>query len=493
MNVCLATVHTRPAFIPLALLYLKAVLVEHRGLPRQDVSVLEFPPDAQADIVLERILSTSPDIVGLSCYVWNITLLMEVARRLKAERPGVPIVIGGPEVGPLGREVLSRYPAIDVVVRSEGEVPFGEIIERLAAMGAGFRGPLPLDDVPGIVFRRDSVIVETGEAPILRDLDVLPSPHLGGYVDASRARIVCIETQRGCVFRCNFCFYNKDLSIRNRRFDLERVKQEILFWLDRDVLEIYLMDPVFNLNAARTKELCAFIAAHNTKRVAFHAEIWAEFVDEEMARLFKAANITFLEVGLQSTDDSALATVERRLKLHKFLDGIDNLKRQQLPFELQLIFGLPGETRESFRTSLNFAARLEPTWLSVFPLMVLPGTELWHKAGPLKLEFDPAPPYVIRSHLSMTRDDVAYGLRVSDAMLRLDRSRAIQVFSREPGVTMADLVDDWLHWQEAQADAESDDALATFVEHVCAKRGVPPEFYRAMASIELSSAPSAAG
>jgi radical SAM superfamily enzyme YgiQ (UPF0313 family) len=485
MNVCLATVHTRPAFIPLALLYLQAVLVEHRGLPRDDVSVLEFPPDAQADTVLERILSTNPDIVGLSCYVWNITLLMEVARRLKAERPAVPIVIGGPEVGPLGREVLTRYPAIDVVVRSEGEVPFGDIVERL-------RGGRSIDDVPGIVVRRDGAIVESMEAPILRDLDVLPSPHLGGYVDASRARIVCIETQRGCVFRCNFCFYNKDLSIRNRRFDLERVKQEILYWLDRDVLEIYLMDPVFNLNAARTKELCAFIAEHNTKRVAFHAEIWAEFVDEEMARLFKAANITFLEVGLQSTDDSALATVERRLKLNKFLDGIDHLKREQLPFELQLIFGLPGETRESFRTSLNFAARLEPTWLSVFPLMVLPGTELWHKAGPLKLEFDPAPPYVVRSHLSMTRDDVAYGLRVSDAMLRLDRSRAIQVFSREPGVTMADLVDDWLEWQEGQEVPDAADAVAAFVEHACAKRDVPPDFYRAMASIERSSAPSSA-
>lgn len=81
-------------------------------------------------------------------------------------------------------------------------------------------------------------------------------PHAPAYA-TSEKKIVCVETQRGCVFRCNFCFYNKDLSIRNRRFDIERVKREILFWLDRDVIELYLMDPVFNLNAERAKDICA--------------------------------------------------------------------------------------------------------------------------------------------------------------------------------------------------------------------------------------------
>src|SRR5205823_654325 len=109
-------------------------------------------------------------------------------------------------------------------------------------------------------------------------------------------------------------------------------------WLQRDVGELYLMDPVFNLNAARAKEICRFIAEHNSRRIGVHAEIWAEFVDDELARLMHDANFRFLEVGLQSTDTTALATVERRLKLERFLEGIDHLKRQKLDFELQLIF-----------------------------------------------------------------------------------------------------------------------------------------------------------
>src|SRR6185503_8948584 len=155
---------------------------------------------------------------------------------------------------------------------------------------------------------------ETADAPIVSDLNELASPHLTLDTDLT-GRSVCIETQRGCVFRCNFCFYNKDLSIRNRRFDLDRVTREILYWLDKDVASIYLMDPVFNLNAQRTKKILRFIAEHNRRGTTFHSEIWAEFVDAEMARLFRDANFRFLEVGLQSVDDTALATAERRLRM----------------------------------------------------------------------------------------------------------------------------------------------------------------------------------
>lgn len=484
MKVSLATIHCRATFIPLSLLYLKACLVERHGHARDQVDILEFPPGVDADTVVARLLATEPDVVGFSCYVWNVTTLMEAAKRLKARRPGVRIVLGGPEVGPVGESVLARYPDVDVVVASEGEGPFPEILAK-------WQHGESLDQVPGLFFRSNSAIVRTGEAPIQKELDELPSPHLGDYLEHSQQRVICIETQRGCVFRCNFCFYNKDLSIRNRRFDLDRVKQEILYWLGRNVEEIYLMDPVFNLNAARTKEICRFIAEHNTRRVPIHAEIWAEFVDEEAARLFRDANITFLEVGLQTTDDSALATVERRLKITKFTEGIGHLKAQGLPFELQLIYGLPGETRSTFRKSLNFAASLEPVYLAVFPLMVLPGTELWNKAEVLKIAFDDTPPYFVRSHMTMDTEDLAYGFRVSDAVKNLQTARSIQLLCREPGVTMADLVDDWIAWNETAGGSADDGtalALAGFVKHVCEKRGIPPDFYLAIAGLEFREA-----
>ena len=349
LTICLATQHADAAFTPLALLYLKAYLVERLGPGAGEVVILEFPADTASNAIAEAILASAPDVVGLSCYVWNVRTLAAACREIKARRPETRLVLGGPEVGPVAAAVLRTCASADVVVRGEGERPFAELIARWTSGGR-------IDEVAGITFRCGSAIRDTPDAPILADLNELPSPHLT-LTEGFDRRVICLETQRGCVFRCNFCFYNKDLSIRNRRFELGRVEQELRHWLGRDVDEIYLMDPIFNLNAARAKAICRFIAAHNPRRIAIHAEVWAEFIDAELAQLMRAANFQFVEVGLQSTDDTALATVERRLRLQQFVDGVAHLQRSGVPWELQLIFGLPGDTRESFRKSLNFASR----------------------------------------------------------------------------------------------------------------------------------------
>ncbi len=495
MKICLATIHADPEFTPLALLYLKAYLVENRTLVAEDVQILEFKRSDSPEEIARRVLQGAPEIVGLSCYVWNIKALTAAARRIKELRPEVLIVLGGPEVGPVARSVLERHPHIDCIVKSEGELVFAQIV-------AAWKGGGDIATVKGISFRRENLVFDTEDAPILHDLNELapPTRTLGGD---TKGRVICIETQRGCVFRCNFCFYNKDLSIRNRRFDLDRVKEEILYWLQQDISQIYLMDPVFNLNAARAKDICRFVAEHNQRRVPFHTEVWAEFIDEEMARLMHAANFDFLEVGLQTTDVNVLATVERRLKLARFLEGIGHLKRFRIPFELQLIYGLPGETRTTFRTSLNFAASLQAPDLAVFPLMVLPGTELRRKAKALKIEFDPEPPYYIQSHYSMTGEDIAYGLKVAEAVSRVGDAWTIRLLGREVGVTFADVIDEWIEWtggvpagpsvhEEVRDRSKLDQSIRQFIPHFCARKQIPQKFYEASSAIEFRARTRAA-
>ena len=468
VKICLATAHCKPAFIPLALLYLRACLVEQQSMADEDVTILEFGPDDSADQISDAVVAAGADVIAFSCYVWNIRALTGAAARIKVRQPTALIVLGGPEVGPVASSTLADHPSIDVVIKSEGEVPFRQIVERR-------QSGRDLGDVPGVCFRRDGHVVDTGEAPILRDLNQLASPHTERFATTER-RVICIETQRGCVFRCNFCFYNKDLSIRNRRFDLGRVKREIGFWLERDVEELYLMDPVFNLNAERAKEICRFLATHNRRRIPVHTEVWAEFIDDELASLMRDAHFSYIEVGLQTTDDNVLATVERRLRLQKFLDGIASLKKYGLPFEVQLIYGLPGDTRERFRKSLNFAAALDPSHLSVFRLMVLPGTELWRKAASLDLEYDSDPPYYVRSHFSMAQADIRYGSEIKKALDWLESFRTIRVLRRERGVSYTDIIDAWM--------GSPPESLAAFVDDFCAKKAIPPDFYRASASLE---------
>lgn len=477
MRISLGTIHALSPFTPLALMYLKAYLVDRDGWNADDVSIVEFPPGAAASDVAAALLANDPAIVGLSCYIWNIVTLREVCAILRAARPGIVIVLGGPEVGPVGDRVLASLPA-DVVVKSEGEVAFGLI-------AAAIRSQHALTGIPGLWVRDGARIIDTGDAPILMDLNTLPSPHQPAFAPPGR-RIVSIETQRGCVFRCNFCFYNKDLSIRNRRFDLDRVKREILFWLDRDVKQIYLMDPVFNLKAARAKEICRFIAEHNAARVLFRAEVWAEFIDEELASLMRAANLGFVEVGLQTTDESALAAVERRLRMEPFIAGLRHLKAHGIDYELQLIFGLPGETVASFRRSLDFAAALDPPVLAVFPLMILPGTELWRKADAIGLTYDPNPPYLVRSHPDMSEEEIAAGVALVKAVDEIGDARSVRLLCREPEVRLSDVADAWTARATAAGAPESPGARARgAIRDVCASRGIPPAFYDAFALREF--------
>jgi hypothetical protein len=242
------------------------------------------------------------------------------------------------------------------------------------------------------------------------------------------------------------------------------------------------MDPVFNLYAERCKEICRFIAAHNHRRIRFHTEVWAEFIDDELARLMHAANFTFVEVGLQTTDTDVLATVERRLTLEKFLNGIAALKTHGIAFELQLIYGLPGETHETFLKSLAFAISLDPPELAVFLLMVLPGTELWRKAGAMGLEYDPTPPYYVRSHYSMNPGQIAYGRKVVEALRVWGNSRVMRFLSREQGVTFLDILESWIRW-----DAED---VGPFLSRFCHERNIPAAFYEQFAAREFK-APSA--
>src|SRR5262245_31336917 len=129
MNITLATAHLKPQFTPLALLYLKAYLVESVGYEFDDITIREFSGDVQPEAVANQILAGQPAVVGLSCYIWNVKTLMAAAQRIKQATPDTKIVLGGPEVGPLATSVLREHAYVDIVVKSEGEIPFSEIVK----------------------------------------------------------------------------------------------------------------------------------------------------------------------------------------------------------------------------------------------------------------------------------------------------------------------------------------------------------------------------
>ena len=169
-------------------------------------------------------------------------------------------------------------------------------------------------------------------------------------------------------------------------------------------------------------------------------------------RLFHEANFRSLG-GIADDQRARTAITKRPLKLDRFVRGVAHLQRFNLTIELQLIYGLPGETLASFRQSLNFAASLDPASLVVYPLLVLPGTELRKKATELNLDFDPCPPYHARSHFSMSRADLDYGRKIAEAVRAVGNTRTIRILGKEEGLTFANVIDAWIAW-EGDRDGE---------------------------------------
>jgi radical SAM superfamily enzyme YgiQ (UPF0313 family) len=130
MRICLTTLHAGRHFPPLSLLYIKAYLVQQHGSAYGDTPILEFYEDSPLDDIVTRILDLEPDVLGVACYVWNIKKMLAATRLAKTLRPGLKIVLGGPEVGPIAQDVLDRQPHVDAIVVSEGEIPFAQLIAK---------------------------------------------------------------------------------------------------------------------------------------------------------------------------------------------------------------------------------------------------------------------------------------------------------------------------------------------------------------------------
>ncbi|MCK9594806.1 MAG: radical SAM protein [Candidatus Omnitrophica bacterium] len=435
-GIVLVGLNRNTVYTPLALLYCRACLTEDKKLSsRVRVDIREYELEDSEEYILWDLAKFAPGIVGFSCYLWNIKKVLKLSRMLRKAMPGIKIVLGGPEVSPLAKGILKDNPCVDLVVRGEGEFAFTDIA-RAYLTGKGLSG------VKGITFRKGKKVFENPGHPFIADLDSIPSAYLNsGYELANRE--VCLETQRGCVFGCWFCYYNKGCA-NWRVFSLKRVKKELLFLLSQDQAEIYLMDPVFNIDIKRAKEICRFIIEHNKKRIPFHTEIQAELVDAELAALLKKACVRYIEVGLQSDDDKVLKNVRRAFNREKFIKGFSLLKSNGLVVELQLILGLPGDCLETFFRSLKFALELDPPVLSVFKLQVLPGTMIRERARSLGIEYEAEPPYEFIQSRTMPFKDSILAQKAVNSVSLFRRNKAALRLCKQKGIDMVQLIRLWL-------------------------------------------------
>jgi len=299
---------------------------------------------------------------------------IRLARAIKEANPNIKICFVGPHVTVLPEKSLRECTAIDFVARKEFDYTVVEY-----AQGK------PLDEILGISFLEDGKIVHTADRPQIQDLDALP--HVTDVykrdLDVTRYNVpfllhpyVSLYSTRGCPAQCTFCLWPQTLSghpWRKRSTDdvaseMAKVKQ---YW--PDVKEFFFDDDTFNIQKARTIELCAKLKPLGltwscTSRVT---------TDYETLKAMKEAGCRLLIVGYESGDPQILKNIKKGATVERARQFTKDCHKLGLVVHGDFILGLPGETRESIRNTINFAKELDVETIQVSVAHAYPGTELY--------------------------------------------------------------------------------------------------------------------
>ena len=330
--------------------------------------------------LLQQIVEKKPDIIGFTLFNWNIDRSIYLAKKIKEEY-GPRIVFGGPEVTP--DNTLLNTGIADFLVFGEGESVFIRIIENENTWGEN-----------------------TGGAPSEEIFRSAPSPYLAGLLEPEIDRIMYIETQRGCPFRCGFCYYNKSMN-RVTYANEEPLLDGVRWAVEHNIDELCFLDPSLNTRPDFKSLLKKIAAVNHKKQITLTGEIRSESIDGETADLFVSAGFSMFEIGLQSINLKALQIMNRPTDLSRFLHGTFLLKDRGIIPRIDLIVGLPGDNLEGFKRSVDFVAENDLfNDIMVFPLSILPGTDFRQKSKALKIEFEKSPPYTVLSTPQFSQEEM---------------------------------------------------------------------------------------
>ncbi len=391
MKLLLATLHSRYSHASLALPSLAASCSDIAGL---DLTIQEYSVNERIEAILPKLAIKGADVVAFSCYIWNIEQTLKLISDLKLVNSAIYIILGGPEVSYGSHELLAANPAVDCIVRGEGEGTFLELARLLALhTGKGLADEL-LENINGLTFRSGDEIITTTPAKPVADLDSLPSPVAAGLIDTTKP-LVYIETSRGCPFSCAFCISSIDSGVRS--YSMTRIQSDLLLLMQAGVQTIKLVDRTFNFDAERANLIWNYILEHN-RGSCFHFEIAADLLtDENIALLATVPKGVFrFEIGVQSTVTATLESVGRRSDQGRLFANIRKLKEETgVTLHLDLVAGLPEEDFSGFLDSLDQILAARPDHIQIEPLKVLKGTAMRKVAQEKGYAFSATPPYRI--------------------------------------------------------------------------------------------------
>lgn len=363
--------------------YSAALLEAYTKGHTKDIARYHFlPPIYKREPIKVAVEKLSEcDIAGFSTYVWNGQISLEIARRLKADRPNTVIIFGGPHVPDQPEEFLRENPFIDIVVHNEGEKTFFNLLEMCPSR--------EWSTLAGVSFIRDGEFVHQPNSERFRDLDEVPSPYLTGIFDnlmksnPTEHWIGLWETNRGCPFQCTFCDWGSNTAAKVTKFGNNRVLKEIDWFSDHKIEYVFCCDANFGIQkrdveiaeyAANKKRKTGYptaLSVQNTKNATERAYITQKILSD--AGLNKG-----VALSMQTMDSETLQAIKRdNISLETYLTLQRRFARDKVETYSDLILGLPGESYDSF---VNGVCRLielgQHNRIQFNNLSILPNAEM---------------------------------------------------------------------------------------------------------------------
>ena len=382
-------IHSNPAVYDL-----RAFASEYK----EHILLGEYTINQTKDEILKEIYRSGAEVVCFSCYIWNISFVRELIFDLKKILPGTAFWVGGPEVSFDAENFLKEMPQVTGVMVGEGEETFLE----LARYYIEKKGTLA--DIRGIAFRENGEIFHNGWREVM-DLSRVPFAY--EQTEDFANRIIYYESSRGCPFSCSYCLSSIDKKLRFR--NLELVKKELQFFLDKKVPQVKFVDRTFNCKHDHAMEIWKYILDHDNGVTNFHFEISADLLREEELELMSRMRpgLIQLEIGVQSTNPDTIRAIHRNMDLKKLEASVARVKSfGNIHQHLDLIAGLPCEDYESFRRSFEQVYRMKPDQLQLGFLKVLKGSSMYHEAQKYEILYKEKEPYEVLSTAWLSYEDI---------------------------------------------------------------------------------------
>lgn len=413
MKIVLAALNAKYVHSNLAVYDLQAYAEEQWN--KQDgvkpqIVIREYTINHNLDLILQSLYQEKAAVVAFSCYIWNISEILSIAKELKKVAPHTHIWLGGPEVSYDSVKLLEENLFIEGVIQGEGEATFYEMTCFWQQCYVGSKNEMcltgqELADVLGIAYRdANGEICENNRRPLICLDDV---PFI--YKDLSRFenKILYYETSRGCPFSCSYCLSSIDKSVRFRSMDL--VEKELQFFLDHRVAQVKFIDRTFNCKREHALSVWSYLSEHDNGVTNFHFEVAADLIGEEEVAVFEKMRpgLIQLEIGLQSTNPATIKEIRRVMDIDRLKNNMLTIRGfHNIHQHLDLIAGLPYENFATFKQSFNEAYTMQPNQLQLGFLKVLKGSYMGEQVKEYELKYQDSQPYEVLSTKWISYDEI---------------------------------------------------------------------------------------